>query len=553
MSALLKKPKRESVEIDDDDEVAAPNRMMSEENGDPDNRQDQEDALVALIEHRMREVEENRRRVDYYSAKLVEADKRLNESQTKLARLRSQNKAVSTKASPSNGIKSVKEERRSTSPIHLSESSSRNQPQSKTELLIPAVTPKVSQPTKLSGSSGKAQVSSSSQASPSVSSQSFSATKAKGDKPYRSSSKQEVEVQDKGTKRKFEEKEHKELIPMVRTSSNPSIIQCHSNNHISSHHKRKLRCLSLCPVNDQLFATSALDGVVNLWEVQARGSGASLLSTTDCQSPKQRRWPEDIAWHPHGNSLFSVYTADGGDSQVSVLNLNRTQGKARVTFLEAKPHMKGIINSIVFPPWENTCFVTGGSDHAVVLWKETDDVWKPKQLHRIIHSSAVMGVAGMWQKPIILSVGADKRIVGFDANMERTEFKHQIDSKCMSVLPNPCDFNLFMVQAGTHEKQLRLFDIRLRQTEIHAFGWKQESSDSQSALINQAWSPDGLYISSGTADPMIHIFDIRYNAQKPSQSIKAHQKRVFKAVWLRTPPLLISISSDLNVGLHKIS
>lgn len=70
MSALLKKPKRESVEIDDDDEVAAPNKMMSEENGDPDNRQDQEDALVALIEHRMREVEENRRRVDYYSAKV---------------------------------------------------------------------------------------------------------------------------------------------------------------------------------------------------------------------------------------------------------------------------------------------------------------------------------------------------------------------------------------------------------------------------------------------------------------------------------------------------
>lgn len=54
-------------------------------------------------------------------------------------------------------------------------------------------------------------------------------------------------------------------------------------------------------------------------------SGASLLSTTDCQSPK-RRWPEDIAWHPHGNSLFSVYTADSGESQVSVLNLNRTQG-----------------------------------------------------------------------------------------------------------------------------------------------------------------------------------------------------------------------------------
>jgi hypothetical protein len=55
-------------------------------------------------------------------------------------------------------------------------------------------------------------------------------------------------------------------------------------------------------------------------------SSASLLSSTDCVSPKQRRWAEDVAWHPHGNSLFSVYSADGGDSQISVLNLNKTQG-----------------------------------------------------------------------------------------------------------------------------------------------------------------------------------------------------------------------------------
>lgn len=151
-----------------------------------------------------------------------------------------------------------------------------------------------------------------------------------------------------------------------------------------------------------------------------------------------------------------------------------------------------------------------------------------------------------------MSAGADKRIIGFDLLAQRAEYKHQIENKCMSVLPNPCDFNLFMVQTGTIERQLRLFDYRLRQTEVQAFGWKQESSDSQSALINQAWSPDGLYITSGSVDPVIHIFDIRYNSHKPSQSIKAHQKRVFKAIWHHAVPLLISISSDLNIGLHKI-
>lgn len=112
--------------------------------------------------------------------------------------------------------------------------------------------------------------------------------------------------------------------------------------------------------------------------------------------------------------------------------------------------MKGIINSITFMPWDDTYFVTGGSDHAVVLWNEIDgdDVWKPRVLHRNLHSSAVMGVAGMRHKQMVVSVGADKRIFGYDVLAGRADYKYQIESKCMSVLPNPCDFHLFMVQTG---------------------------------------------------------------------------------------------------------
>lgn len=52
-----------------------------------------------------------------------------------------------------------------------------------------------------------------------------------------------------------EQKEHKELIPLVRTSASPATIHCHTSNHVSSLHKRKLRSLSLNPVNEQLFVT----------------------------------------------------------------------------------------------------------------------------------------------------------------------------------------------------------------------------------------------------------------------------------------------------------
>lgn len=99
----------------------------------------------------------------------------------------------------------------------------------------------------------------------------------------------------------------------------------------------------------------------------------------------------------------------------------------------------------------------------------------------------------------------------------------------------------------TYEKQIRLFDIRQMQKhkEVQYFGWKQDNVETQSALVNQDWSPSGLHLSSGSADPKIHIFDIRYKGKKPYQSIKAHEKRVFSAKW-PSSKTLISIAFPLQ-------
>lgn len=114
---------------------------------------------------------------------LQEAEDKLLDAEKKLARLREQRINPPSKASLRNGSKTVKLE----SPSHVNENASRNQPQSKTELVIPAANPKISQPIKMVEASTKASLST------------VPKMKLEGERPSTSSHAVEaVEIKDKG-------------------------------------------------------------------------------------------------------------------------------------------------------------------------------------------------------------------------------------------------------------------------------------------------------------------------------------------------------------------
>lgn len=534
---------------EEEGEDPEPKRTRREDDNESKERvklaiEEQVQALTQLVEDRSAEVQKAEEDVRKAELQLARARKRLADAEAQLARTRG-HLTTGVPLSTSSSIK-VKTEQDTDTPSRGSVESERGL-SSKPPLVLPGSNGHTSNNAK--GSLGKrpSEPQSSSMMAARNEGVSNIPKKLKGVKSESGGS-----VEKRPVRKRPEPKESVDLVGSIRGSRAPGLLRMLSPDFVNGQHKRKLRSLDINPTSKQLCATSALDGLIHLWQIEGRGSSLNFLSSVDCLSPKQRRWPEDMVWHPSGESLFACYSADGGDNQIAVID---TSGKMKVKFLEEKPHIKGIINSLVFLPWGNDIFVTGGSDHAVCLWeeKETNEglKWKAKALHRNQHSSAVMSVAGLRQKELVLSGGADKRVVGHDMRYNKSYVSYTLESKSMGVLPNPADFNLFMVQTGTPGQQLHLYDIRVQRTELHVFGWKQESSDSQSALINQSWSPDGYYIASGSTDPKIHIFDIRYNSKEPSQSIRAHQKRVFKAAWHHTLPLLISISSDLNIGLLR--
>lgn len=120
------------------------------------------------------------------------------------------------------------------------------------------------------------------------------------------------------------QREHIDLIAKIRSQGKPKKMDVAMPSYIPLQHKRKPRSLVLSPAIDHLCATSALDGVVNFWQItQDKGFGVNLSHTVDCISPGQRRWPEDLAWHPLGETLFAVYTADGGGPQMGIINTSK--------------------------------------------------------------------------------------------------------------------------------------------------------------------------------------------------------------------------------------
>lgn len=229
---FVKKPKIE-LEAEEDEEQEM--EGVEEEQ----NRKEQEEALLALIQHRTKEVEHLRQRITYYKSQLDEAEKRLGNTQTKLALHRGQDISVASETSgnitqesqckPQNsGLDTIKSSRdnlnvsqKSASPFHQNGESSRSQIQYKSQLLIRSVTPKMEE------SGNKATDGSGSLPGTSVSTHVNSTAKQKGDKARKLSSDQEtMQSEVKGKKAKLEEKEHKDLIPLISSCSSSSPIRC---------------------------------------------------------------------------------------------------------------------------------------------------------------------------------------------------------------------------------------------------------------------------------------------------------------------------------------
>ena len=70
---------------------------------------------------------------------------------------------------------------------------------------------------------------------------------------------------------------------------------------------------------------SALNGAVNLWQLQTSKLSQVYYCLPMILKFMTKKCREDLDWHSNRDMLFYTYPVDGGNPQVSTIDLNATR------------------------------------------------------------------------------------------------------------------------------------------------------------------------------------------------------------------------------------
>lgn len=346
----------------------------------------------------------------------------------------------------------------------------------------------------------------------------------------------------------------------------PKLLVEHRFKSIPDGSARKGRHLSVNPMKPSIFATSADEGGLILWNYNDPTKEISKVVTlTPSSFRHENSCAESIQWSPDGNRMAMAFRdpLDGMGEfcvvqlhQLKLRDSNTPQAipKNRLTSKVTTLHPKGI-SAIDWVPTgsgtqvtSNKLVTTGGSDHAVVLWEEHEDAatgeidFKWRVLHRE-HRSDIKALSIHSERSAIYTGGLDGLVVQYDVNKFQSqvvmERRKPTISRINAVLEHPHNPNLLLVSSlEQNEHNLLLRDLRER---AHR-GTAQASmnmtwaGNSTSQYIVPRWSPAGMHVSCGSKSGIVNIWDVRMRGALfpkvlPQQSLRIHRTSVVHACY----------------------
>lgn len=333
----------------------------------------------------------------------------------------------------------------------------------------------------------------------------------------------------------------------------------HRFDSIQDGSARKGRHLSVNPMAQAYFATSADEGGLILWNYNhPRKEISKVVSLTPSSFRRDNACAEGVKWSPDGNRLAMAFRdpLDGtGEFCVVLLHelglkdTNQPQDlpKSRIASMATTLHPKGISSIDWMPSGYGTqvtstkLVTTGGSDHAVVMWDEhatgsrSNDIdFQFNVLHRE-HRSDIKALCIHSERNAIYTGGLDGLVIQYDLISQKTQLimerRKPTISRINEVLEHPHNPHLLLISSlGQSDHNLLLRDLRdraQRGTSMAAMNMTM-TGQSTSQYIVPRWSPAGMHVSCGSKSGCVNIWDVRMRGSLfpnvlPQQSLRVHR------------------------------
>lgn len=286
------------------------------------------------------------------------------------------------------------------------------------------------------------------------------------------------------------------------------VLKCHGDS---------LRALAWCPVDPELCASGAGNGVIQVWDMTRRevhwtGRG------------EDSSWVRSLTWHPAANRLAAA-------SENGVIRIWNLDTKAEPTVLTGHD---GIVSSIA---WNSNgrWLASGGYDSTIRIW----DVQSGSCKHVLRHLYSVYSVAwspdGRW----LASASEDRTVKIWDATTLAEVFCYRGHTTQVVALTWSPDSTT--VASSGYDQAIRIWNAATGKTSLVLHG-------HTSNIAQVLWSPDGKRVASVGTDST-KVWDAETG--KEAISLPSEGRRMNAVTWSPNGKILAAGSADGQISIYN--
>ncbi|KAM7543119.1 hypothetical protein Aperf_G00000014301 [Anoplocephala perfoliata] len=320
-----------------------------------------------------------------------------------------------------------------------------------------------------------------------------------------------------------------QIIPAGMPGSMERTSSLLSPNMLLTGHESEVFCVKFVPTDGSYIVSAGFDRQIFIWETYGECDNVAVM-------PGHGGAIIDLALSTDGELLYSA----SSDKTIAIWDLNTCQRVKKI-----RGH-QNIVNSVDIARRGPQMIVSGSDDGTVRLW----DRRQKTEVQNFQNTYQVLSVTFNDTAEMIFSGGIDNIIKGWDLRKLDVAMRLNGHTDTVTGLALSPDGNFLLSNAM--DNTLRVWDVRpfappercskILYGHLHTY---------EKNLLRCAWSSDGQYVTCGSGDRYVHVWDTK--TRNLIYKLPGHSASVNETAFHPLEPILISAGSDKKIFLGELA